>query len=507
MSRGPQVRSVADTLAPKLQTPITQLPKPQVSSASDNLSFTALTVNDPALAGYPYAPGWPRVLPGAIFSSPVLADLEGNGKLDIVVTCAPSFANEGFSPEETSLHPQPNPLPLMFALRPDGTVIPGWPVTIGRANQAKPPHSSPWVSSPSVFHASDGKDGLVVRGPGGAPIFIFKSDRSFITIPSGNPAVSVPLADFAGTGVMDFSVGKALSTVEGKPVPGWPASRVFKRGFAPCVGDIAGDGHLGLYHLYYNTKGTNFQDLIGYDVHGELLPGWPKQVEDPIWEPPVMGDVTGDGKMDVVIVTAYHLYGWTWDGKPLPSTTSNGPLDGIISANVEQYSASPALADIDGDGKAEIIIYDNTTHAIRAWRGDGHGFGNQNTPTSGPTTQPDGLIAYLPGDAHGVSVVSLGDDPRIIDFFAGTYWVRRFPNGSTIVKNMIPDDAKTEWTQPTIADVEGNGKADVIFGLTNGRLFVYQTGLTYHSEAMQWPTAQGNFQHTGAWHPGAVAHP
>jgi hypothetical protein len=30
-------------------------------------------------------------------------------------------------------------------------------------------------------------------------------------------------------------------------------------------------------------------------------------------------------------------------------------------------------------------------------------------------------------------------------------------------------------------------------------VFVYQTGLAYHSERMQWPTANGNFQHTGCW--------
>jgi hypothetical protein len=95
--------------------------------------------------------------------------------------------------------------------------------------------------------------------------------------------------------------------------------------------------------------------------------------------------------------------------------------------------------------------------------------------------------------------VSLGDDPKVMDFFAGTYWVRRFPDGTTKITNMLPADAGIEWVQPTIADVDGDGNADVIFGLSDGRLFVYQTGLAYHPDRMQWPTANGNFQHTGAW--------
>ena len=91
---------------------------------------------------------------------------------------------------------------------------------------------------------------------------------------------------------------------------------------------------------------------------------------------------------------------------------------------------------------------------------------------------PEDAVAILPPGAmaHGVSVVSLGDDPKVMDFFAGTYWVRRFPDGRNEMKNMLPADANIEWAQPTIADIDGDGKAEVIFGLSDGRIFVYQTG-------------------------------
>jgi RNA polymerase sigma factor (sigma-70 family) len=465
--------------------------------APDLPSFKTVAVDDPALAGFPYAPGWPRVLPGAIFSSPVLADLEGDGKLDIIETCAPS-ASHGAEAGETPVyaHPSPNALPLMFAIRPDGTTVPGWPVTIGTERQARPPHASPWMSSPSVFRNRDGRDGLVIRGPGGAPTFVFNSNRSSIKITTSNPACSISIADFNHDGVMAFSVGKSLSTLQGGEVPGWPATRKFRNGFAPCIGDALGDGHLYLYQHFYPDKVTGLCDIIGVDAHGNQLPGWPQRIEDGSWAPAVMGDVTGDDKMEVLFVGGHRLYAWTWDGKPLPNTTSDGELTGILKSDVVQNTAALSLADIDGDGKAEIIVFDDASHTIRAWHGDGTPL----SPAPAGDAGPDGVIAQVPGDTHGVSVVSLGDDPRVMDFFAGSWWIRRTPDGKTVSKNMLPGEAATEWIQPTIADVEGNGKADVIFGLSDGRLFVYRTGLAYHAERMQWPTAHGNFQHTGAWH-------
>jgi hypothetical protein len=429
----------------------------------------------------------------------VLADLEGNGKLDIVVTCGPSADHPG---DET--HPDPNPLPLLFAFRADGTTLPGWPLVIGTARQARPPHTSPWVSSPSVFRDTDGKDGVVVRGPGGASIYIVSGNRMSIKVASGNPAASVSLADLGGDGTMAFSVGKAVATVRGKEVTGWPSSRKFRNGFAPCIGDALGDGQLKLYQLFYTNKNSNTCDVGGFDSHGRELAGWPRKIPDESWEPPVMGDVTGDGKMDVIFSSGGKLFAWAWDGKGLPNTSNDAEFTGILKDDVTQWTASPALADLDGDGKAEIIIYDADHHEIRAWHGDGTGVGNVKSPKSNAGSE-DGVIAQIDGDAHGVSIVSLGDDPRVMDFFAGSWWVRRYPDGKIEKKNMIPGEAATEWTQPTVADVEGNGKADVIFGTSDGRLFIYETGLAYHPDRMQWPTAHGNFQHTGAWRRVAAA--
>src|SRR5207248_1328401 len=126
-------------------------------------------------------------------------------------------------------------------------------------------------------------------------------------------------------------------------------------------------------------------------------------------------------------------------------------------------SASPTLADLDGDGKAEIIVFDSQTSTIRAWRGDGTGVRNA-----------DGIIATIPETCEGVSVVDLGGD-GVMDFFAGTFWVRMDKAGAVTTTNMLPQPTPTSRMQPTVADVDGDGKAEVIFGLPDGRVFIYRT--------------------------------
>jgi hypothetical protein len=465
----------------------------------------AITISDPALTGLPYAAGWPLALPGQIIGTPVAADLEGDGKLEVIVPCI--YRNSAMK----MAHPHPDPTPMLFAFHSDGAPLDGWPVALGgRRRVGTGPSWGGWASSPSVFRR-DGKDVLVLEVPGRG-VCVIGADRRIRSLPGGDQTINVPLADLNNNGEMDVTIGRVATTVDGGAIPTWPASRRFHNGYAPCIGSVNGDGTLQLFHLFYTNAGTPYADVVGFDVSANRLPGWPQKIDDPSWLAPVMGDVTGDGKMDVIASYGTHVFAWKADGEGLPNTTTQGPMSGIFKSGLFAATACPALADLDGSGKADIIVYDWQSHAIRAWHGNGVGIGDEHKGP--PTTQElarqlvagiigrpivDGVIASLPGDLHGVSVVSLGDDPQIMDFFVGAYWVRRFPDGRTTTTRMVPSHAEMEWTQPTIADVEGTGKADVIFGLSDGRLFVYRTNLAYHAERMQWPTANGNFQHTGAW--------
>ncbi len=96
-----------------------------------------------------------------------------------------------------------------------------------------------------------------------------------------------------------------------------------------------------------------------------------------------------------------------------------------------------------------------------------------------------------------------------MDFFIGTYWLRLSRDGNVKIGNMLPDQNSAPanaLSDCSIVDLERDGQADILFALTDGRLFVYQTEKGYKPEWLQWPTQRGNFRHTGAWQPPLKSH-
>ena len=78
------------------------------------------------------------------------------------------------------------------------------------------------------------------------------------------------------------------------------------------------------------------------------------------------GDVLGNGKRQI-IAAAYggYLFAWNADGSGVPGTTSQPPLTGILKSDLEAFETPPALADLDRDGLADIVVFDQNLLAIR----------------------------------------------------------------------------------------------------------------------------------------------
>jgi len=437
----------------------------------------------------PIAPGWPVALPGNIGGAPAVADLDGDGKLEIIV---PAMHRSGGWP----VHPKPTTAAMLFAFHIDGTPVKGWPVMLlderGRAAQRakSPAYAEDWAASPSVADLDgDGRDEIIITAQP-HQTFILNGDGARRHFPNGLPGGEVwssfPIVDLNGDGRLDLVGPNIVLSADGKPTPGWAPPRPMDLCFAPCIGDANGDGRLELYYCAYRQQDGMVHAL---DHTGKPIPGWPQFVVDQCLFPPVMGDVNGDGQMEIFAVDGGgHLMGWTWNGRPLLAGIAADGMTGIFKAGLPPYSASPTLADLDGDGRAEIILFDQRTRSLKAWRGDGTGL-----------FSADGTIVRLPEAqcSGGVSVGDLGGD-GILDLFVATYWVQLARNGKTTVVNMLPQTGETT-SQPTIADLDRDGKAEIVFALTDGRVFVYRTGMDYNESWMQWPTANGNQRHTGVW--------
>lgn len=235
-------------------------------------------------------------------------------------------------------------------------------------------------------------------------------------------------------------------------------------------GDVNGDGRSDL--VCFSEFGA-FVLLAGPDCamppklwirnYGVKAGGWATQEQFPR----LLGDVDGDGKADVAGFGRDGVYVSLSDGRqfgpPRIWTRSFSPADGWTT----QDACPRALADVNGDGKADIIGFgkDGTYvsvstgtefAALRLWLAS---FG---TGTSEWASQGDSprVLADVNGDAKA-DVVGFAPGGVYVALSNGTgfeppkLWIRDFGSkaGGWATQDRYPR---------AVADVNGDGKADIV---------------------------------------------
>lgn len=149
----------------------------------------------------------------------------------------------------------------------------------------------------------------------------------------------------------------------GNPLPGWPyhtAPNGDAIGHevlaAPAVDDLLGNGQLEVIALdragYIHVIQPNGQDLPGF-VGGKALV--PERAEGSLpddYGSPVIADVNGDGKPDIIAGNGPFVRAFDTSGNLIPLVTTPNASDGLF----EGIDIAPAIGNFDGTGGLTMAV-------------------------------------------------------------------------------------------------------------------------------------------------------
>ena len=438
-------------------------------------------VRDPALKR-----GFPLELGTSGEASPTLADLDGDGAQDIVLATGAGS--------------------VQVRSGRTGRVLRGWPRRMlatrgaGRAARRIGAMRPGFVGSPAVGDVTGGRAPEVLAAGLDGRLYAWTARgrrlRRFpFRIGLKRPAesgrldaaiYSTPaLVDLDHDGKLDAVFGAADQRVyavrgDGRPVPGWPVlARDDAAGgdrakilSSPAIGDLDGDGSPevveGTAEAYGSTPSMSGR-VYAWDARGRRVPGWPVApaglaadsiplVGQGVPTSPLLADVDGDGR-DEVATAAFtgepELY--RGDGSRMGGAGGEGHF-AFNGRGASSPSSSPGSIALGGNGA----------------------FGR--TAAGGPVRMFGGLVDSRLAAAQSSPATKLDFEHQVGGWDAASGdWLPAWPR---------PMEGWTIVTGPAIADVDGDGGAEVVAGSSGDVLHAFRED---GSEPAGWP------KDTGGW--------
>ncbi len=279
------------------------------------------------------APGWPRDIANpaglGIWSTPSLGDIDGDRRLEILVTDIGGYLN---------------------AWHADGSTVAGFPKSgLGT-----------WTRSAAALVDIDGDlDSEIFLTTSSGRLYGFQGNgaalpgfpKTGMTAIFSSPAVG----DIDDDGFPEIVVAAENDSIyafnhTGSRVTGWPKRLVNNNDTikcpSPALADITGDG---VPEIFAVSVHDNHHTEIGWlNVNAAWLPGWPVTFDGNSQAGATVGDLDGDGDLEVVLPQeSGRIDAWHHDGTP---------VDGFPLVTSEFARSAASLLDIDKDGQLDMIF-------------------------------------------------------------------------------------------------------------------------------------------------------
>jgi subtilisin family serine protease len=432
-------------------------------------------------------PGWPidiGLLSNGIASFAITnhvnaADVDGNGTKEIIL---------GYNTK-------------VSVVDHTGVQLPGWPQTIDPTSSGAHIQISPIVAD------LDGDGALeILAANDQGKVFVWSANG---TLRSGWPksiagfSTNLAVDDLTGDGQNEIIISQLgnvrVCDKNGVMLPGWPVN-FSAINSPPAIGDVDGDGQKEIVVATLNGP----SNLYVIKANGVVMPNWPKAI-NPQLAPnfvnssfPVLGDLDGDGAMEVVIGSANgFVYAFRANGSNVPGWPQATKATGVNS---------PAIGDIDGDGVPEVIAGNNriiennaTANYLFAWHADG-------TILPNWPVKYDRLITHSSFGYGAPALADLDQDGRadIIVSSDSTNDSHSSLNAYKFDGSKVPgfpkptlENGAFSTNTVAIADLDGDGFMEMAWIDLGARLYVWD--LSAPSTAVApWPMFQHDERHTGA---------